>query len=89
MSYRSGAIGSLGPIPGVASSRGSDGGGLSATNLASPGLRVLMRLIFSFSFSSCVLLSGSGFEVTSFLCTTKWFSVPGENLLCNDINALT
>lgn len=55
--------------------------------ILSTGIRGLMRLISSFSSFSCVLLSGRGFEITFFHCI-KWFSVPGETLLCNDINTL-
>ena len=88
-SYRGGTFGFLGPISGVTSSEGGDGGDPPATNPVSPGFRALMRLIFSFSFSSCVLISGRGFEAPSLLCTIKQTAVSGQNLLCNEINAFT
>ena len=53
-----------------------------------PGFRALMRFISSLSFSSCILLSGRGFETTFSFCTITRFSVSGIRLLCNIINAL-
>ena len=81
LSHRGRFVGSVSSTLGVVSGEGGDKGGLPATKPVSPGFRTLMRLISSFSFSSCVLVSGKGFEAT--------FPIPAETLLYNEINTLT
>lgn len=72
-SHRSMAVASVGPVSGVSRSRGVGGGKLSAANPGIPRFKALKRFISSFSFNSCVLLSGRGFEGNSLLCTINLF----------------
>ena len=87
LSHRGRFVGSVSSTLGVVSGEGGDKGGLPTTKPVSPGFSTLTRLISSFSFSSCVLLSGMCFEAIFLLCTIKRLS--GKTLLCNDINTLT